>query len=259
MASENIDELFSKTLSGGYDDHAPWEAVCTLQRIGSSEVFHRAAEWCKAEDPLLRARGANVLAQLGKTADHPNNSFPEDSYLAISRMLRRESHELPLRAAIAALGHLKNPAAVWLMIENQVQFHPSPEVRFSVAVSLGSFANDPEAIAVLLLLMEDVDADVRDWATFGLGVQGNLNCDEICDALFRRLNDSDEDVREEAMVGLGKRKDDRVLPALIVELQQPDVTVRVIEAACEMLDMENARKDWSGDNYVAALRERFLR
>ncbi len=257
MAVEQIDELFARTLAGGYDDHASWDAVHVLRRIGSREVFGWAAEWCNSEDPLQRARGADVLAQLGKTAGHPSNSFPEDSYLVISRMLRRENHEWPLRAAIAALGHLGNPLAVPLIIENQFHFHPSAAVRFSVSFALGSFANDPEAIAVLLLLMEDADDDVRDWATFGLGVLGESNCDEICDALFRRVGDSNEDVREEAMVGLGKRKDERVLPSLIVELQQPNVTDRVIEAADEMLGMEEDRKDWSGDDYVAALRERF--
>jgi len=257
METEEIKGLFARTLSGDYDDDAAWDAVHALRRIGSREVFDRAAEWCKSEDPLQRARGADVLAQLGRKAGHPDNSFPEESYSVVSRMLRREKRQQPLRAAIAALGHLGNPSAVPLVIENQFHFHPSEEVRFSVAFALGAFANDPPAIAVLLLLMEDPDDDVRDWATFGLGVLGESNCDEICDSLFLRLSDSNEDVREEAMVGLGKRKDERVLPSLIVELQQPNVTRRVIEAAYEMLDMEEDCKDWSGDDYVAALRERF--
>ncbi len=257
MTSENIDELFARTLSGDYDDDAPWEAVRTLRQIGSRDVFDRAAEWCGSENPLQRARGADVLAQLGKTANHCSNSFPEESYDVVSRMLRREKDQQPLRAAIAALGHLDNSSAVPLIIENQFQFHPSAEVRFSVAFAFGAFPNDPHAIALLLLLMEDPDDDVRDWATFGLGVLSDSNCDEICDALFRRISDSNQDVREEAMVGLGKRKDKRVLPALIVELQQPSMTYRVIDAAREMLGMEEDRKDWSGDDYVAALRERF--
>lgn len=254
---EQIDELFTQTLCGEYDDDAPWEAVRMLRKIGSREVFERAALWCQAGDELRRARGADVLAQLGKTAEHPTNAFPEDSYAAISRMLRREKHALPLQAAIAALGHLGNPAAVALLIENQVQFHPSPDVRFDVAFALGCFANDPSAIAVLLLLTEDPDDSVRDWATFALATFSNSRCDEVCDALVRRLDDSSEEVREEAMVGLGRRVDERVLPSLIVELQQPTVTDRVIETACQMLIMEEERKDWRGDDYVVALREKF--
>jgi HEAT repeat protein len=257
MTSGNIDQLFAHTLEGDYDGDAPWEAVRALRHIGSREVFDRAAAWCKSENPLQRARGADVLAQLGKTADHRENNFPEESYQVISHMLRRENHERPLSSAISALGHLENPAAASLIIENQCHLHPSAEVRFAVAFALGSFGNDPDASAVLLLLMDDADDDVRDWATFGLGVQGDLDCDEIREALFRRISDSNEDVREEAMVGLSKRKDLRVLPSLIVELQQPTMTDRIIDAACELLDMQQHRKDWRGDDYVAALRERF--
>ena len=58
--------------------------------------------------------------------------------------------------------------------------------------------------------------------TFGLGVLGNTDSDEIREALVRRLTDSDEDVREEAMVGLGKRKDQRVLSTLLIALERPN-------------------------------------
>jgi HEAT repeat protein len=257
MAMEQIDELFAQTLRGDYDDDAPWQSVRALQRMGTREVCDRAVEWCRSEDELRRARGADILAQIGKTAEHPSNAFPEDSYAAISRMLRRENHARPLNSAISALGHLGNPAAAALLIENQVQFHPSPDVRCATAFALGSFADDPNAIAVLLLLMRDPDDDVRDWATFGLGTQSDSDCEEIRDTLLRRVSDSNENVREEAIVGLSRRKDTRVLPALIVELQQPDVTRLTLEAAREMLGMQEDREDWSGDDYVAALRERF--
>ena len=54
----------------------------------------------------------------------------------------------------------------------------------------------------LLRLTEDTDDDVRDWATFGLDVQGGADSAEIRDALFRKLTDRNADVREEAMAGL---------------------------------------------------------
>jgi HEAT repeat protein len=260
MASPEIDGLFAQTLIGDYDDELPWKAVSELRRIGTREVFDRAAAWCKSGNPMERARGVSVLAQLGKTGEHRANSFPEESYRAVSQMLQQENEIQPLNSAIHALGHLENPSAIPLIISYQQ--HPEPEIRFAVACALGSFASDPQAIQALIILTSDADDDVRDWAVFGLGNLGNADSTEIRDALLARLRDSNEDVREEAMVGLAKRKDQRVLPALIAALDQPEindpgVTVLTIEAAGAMLDMENERRDWSGAEYISALRERF--
>jgi hypothetical protein len=35
MTLEQIDELFTQTLTGDYDDHAPWEAVQKLRWMGT--------------------------------------------------------------------------------------------------------------------------------------------------------------------------------------------------------------------------------
>jgi hypothetical protein len=59
------------------------------------------------------------------------------------------------------------------------------------------------------------------------------------------------------MVGLGKRKDRRVLSALLSALEHPTVADRAVEAAFEMLDLQNEREGWKGIDYAAALRERF--
>jgi hypothetical protein len=59
------------------------------------------------------------------------------------------------------------------------------------------------------------------------------------------------------MVGLGKRKDQRVLSALLPALEQPNITERVIEAADLMLGIDNEREGWEGPDYVTALREKF--
>jgi HEAT repeat protein len=160
-----------------------------------------------------------------------------------------------LASAIAALGHLDNPSAVPLIAT--FSSHPNHEVRFNVAFALGCFPNDPVSVATLLQLTQDTEAEVRDWATFGLGVLGDTDSLEIRNALVRCFRDSDEDVREEAMVGLSKRKDRRVLSALLPALERPTMTVRVIEAAYLMLDMQAEREGWKGTDYAAALRARF--
>jgi HEAT repeat protein len=255
MSSEEIDALFAGTLAGEYDDAEPWGAVRELRRIGTREVFNRAVQFCKSSDPLWRARGLDVLAQLGRTAEHPANSFSEESFSIISGLLQHEKELLPLRSAIAALGFLDNPLAVPLIA--QYGTHPDASVRFQVACALGSYPNHPESANKLLVLMEDADEDVLDWATFGLGVRGDLDSAEIRDALLRRLGDSNVDAREEAMAALGKRRDRRVLSALLTALEHRPVAPRAIEAACQMIGRDLQDDDWEAGDYIAALRQRF--
>jgi hypothetical protein len=90
MPAREIDELFAQMLTGDHDDDEPGKAVHTLRRMGTREIFEKAAEWCRSDNPLARARGADVLGQLGKTAEHPSNIFPEESYAVISALVQRE-------------------------------------------------------------------------------------------------------------------------------------------------------------------------
>ena len=260
MSLHEIDHLFSQSLIGDYDDKLAWEAVSALQRIGTREVFDRAAAWCKSENPKERSRGACVLAQLCKTWEHQSNSFPEESYVAVCQMLQLENEVQPLSSAIHALGHLDNPAAIPLI--SSYQRHPVAEIRFAVACALGSFPNDPDSVQALMALASDVDDDVREWAVFGLGNQGNADSHEIRDALFQRISDPNKHVREEAIIGLAKRKDQRVLPALTAALMQPELddpraTMMTIEAAYLILGFDEERKDWGAAEYITALREQF--
>ena len=255
MATPDVEELFAETLVGGYDDDAPWKAVHALCRIGSREVFQIAAEWCTSADSLKRTRGVDVLAQLGKTADHPSNSFPEEAYCIIAGLLGTEKDIRALNSEITALGHPENPCAVPLI--TQYRTYQNEDVRYSVAFALGFFPEDPRSIDNLLLLMEDTDEDVRDWATFGLGTLSDCDSSEIREALFRRLDDTNTDVREEAMAGLGKRTDPRVVPYLTEALDRPPVSNCVIEASYQMLGMDAHREDWGTEGYAAALRSRF--
>ena len=260
MTAGEIDELFLQALGGDYDSESAWEAVSALRRIGTREVFDRAAAWCKSGNPMERARGADIVAQLGKTVEHQSNTFPEESYAVVTKMLHQEIEVQPLSSAIHALGHLNNPAAIHLL--SPYLRHPVAEVRFALACALGSFANDPESIQLLIALMSDTDDDVRDWAVFGLGNLGDSDSVEIRNALFSRLSDSNEKVREEAIVGLAKRKDTRVIPALLAALNQselvkPSATTLTIEAAVALLELDDERRDWGVADYAAALRERF--
>jgi HEAT repeat protein len=255
MGPEHMDEIFAQTLAGDYDDELPWEAVGTLRRLGSREVYDQAAEWCHSDNSLKRARGTDVLAQLGRTVEHPSNNFPDECFLIVSTLIQAEKDPLPLLPAVHALGHIGNPQAIPLVIAHRL--HPNADIRFAVACALGNFANDPLSVGPLLTLMQDADEDVRDWATFGLGVQGDLDSDEIREALHQRLTDPFRNVREEALAGLSKRKDQRALPTLISALQESETSDAVVEAAEEFLSSEERSADRTAGDYAAALKKKF--
>jgi HEAT repeat protein len=248
-------------MEGDYDDEddegGPWEAVSKLQAIASREVFDRAVQWCRNNKPAKRRRGVDILAQLGKTEDHPDVVFAAESYDVVTGVLEDELDTQVIDSCLVALGHLGNPEAVPLILDHRT--NSDPDVRFAVAFALSCFANDPAAIKALLQLMDDPDPDVRDWATFGLGVQGNADTPEIREALVERLDDGNPDTREEAVAGLGKRKDLRVLPDLLELLQQEEVSYGVVEAACHLLDLKEINEEWSADEYIEALTTRYAR
>lgn len=235
VSAESVQQLFSRTLEGAYDDREQWNAVSSLHRLGTRDVLDVAVQWCQSNDPLRRARGADVLAQLGKTAEHLSNFFPKESFAAISRLLETEREILPLSSAIFALGHLDDPSAIPAIYAYHA--HPSADVRYAVAFALGCFPNEAKAIEGLIKLTADVDGEVRDWATFGVGVLGDADSVQIRDALVARLSDVNQDAREEALVALAKRCDTRVLPQLFEMLRRSEVSSRVFEAASLMLGM----------------------
>lgn len=259
MTTEQLHELFQQTLQGDYEDEAPWDAVSKIRSNGSREVFSIAAEWLKDDNGLKRARAAAILAQLRLPSqvptDKPEWLFRDEAYPLIVEMLSKENDPMALDSGIAALGHLYNPAAIPIIASYSA--HSDENVRFSVACALGHFPNNPEAVSNLLILTHDDDSDVRDWAVFGLGVQGDADSPEIRDALVERIADGDEDVREEALVGLSKRRDLRALPVLRSLLDAPELKVRVAEAASAMLGLPSDPEDWEADDYKRALDETF--
>jgi len=259
-----IDALFRATLEGDYDDEddegGPWEAVSQLQAIATDEttaqpVFDKAVQWARHKQPAKRRRGVDILAQLGKTDEHPDVIFAPESYAVIVDVLEDELDLEVIDSCLVALGHLGIPSAVPLIVEHRK--NSDPDVRFAVAFALSCFADEPAAITVLLELMQDNDPDVRDWATFGIGVQSSADSPEIREALAERLDDGNPDTREEAVAGLGKRKDLRVLPDLLDLLQEEEVSFGVVEAACNLLDMPEINEEWGAEDYVEALTARY--
>ena len=67
----------------------------------------------------------------------------------------------------------------------------------------------------LIRLSRDEHSDVRDWATFALGMLASEDTEDLREALVARLDDPDAETRLEAVHGLALRGDPRAVePAL---------------------------------------------
>lgn len=263
MTSSVVEDLFDQTLVGDYDDDASWDAVSTLRSNGDRVIFETAALWLKSTNPLKRARAAAIMAQLRAPSrseeekKKPTWLFRDETFPLLVELVEGESNAMVLASGIAALGHLCNENAIPIL--ERYKEHSDEDVRFSVACALGNFPNDPQAISALIILARDPDSDVRDWAIFGLGVQGGADSPQIREVLLQGISDPNEDVREEATVGLGKRQDLRLLPSLRNMLDAPELKVRVAEAASAMLGLPEDPEEWVAEDYKKALDEKFGR
>lgn len=197
---KSVEELFAATLDGEYDDERPWDAVNTLRSLGTSEIFQEAVKFCNSLDPIKRARGIDVMAQLGKKIKVEGPHFDERVSICLHHI--SDSNVLVVRAAAFALAHFGTEQCVKELMN--LADHTDTVVREAAAFGLNG---QPEAAQSLIKLVEDEDDDVRNWATFSLGAITTGDTPEIRDALKNRLNDSFSEVSAEAMWGLALRKD----------------------------------------------------
>lgn len=255
MGEAEIDALFARTLTEDPEDEGRWEAIHALRAAGGRLIFSRAMSWCNSGDERKQLSGVDILAQIGKTFEHPVTAYANESYPLIESFLFGNPSTELKGSAIIALSHLENPAAIPLICS--FRGDPDAEIRLSVDHALGSFANDPQAVDALLELMHDEDEQVRNWATFGLGVLGDADSPTIREALLKRLSDSFPDAREEAMSALAKRKDLRVLPVLTELLQAETMSDCTEEAACLLLDLERIDNQRTPGKLLSDLHARF--
>ena len=206
------------------DEDQAWTAVVALHHRGTREVLEAARQLCQpAQGAHARRVGADILGQLGV----PQRSFPDECLEILLEAWAREQEEDVLHAIAVALGHLKDPRAIAPLSRGAT--HPSARVRYGVVFGLLTHTADL-AVHTLIQLSQDSDELVRDWATFGLGTQIDLDTPAIRDALAARLTDADPTTRIEACKGLLKRQDERLVAAVQRELSAPSDDDTLVEA-----------------------------
>lgn len=205
------------------DKEEYWHYIGALHGRGTIREFEAAAALCRSPDPGRREIGADILGQLGWSA----HAFQAESVAILIGLLTDDEDDVIASAAFS-LGHRNDPAAIPELC--RLIHHPNERVRLGVTAGL-SRHEDSRAIQTLIGLSNDDSDDVRNWATFRLGSQIDMDSPEIRDALSARLSEENQEIRGEALVGLARRGDQTVVNYIMKELTSDEINVLVLEAA----------------------------
>ncbi|MGW4650918.1 HEAT repeat domain-containing protein [Kitasatospora sp. NPDC004289] len=170
-------------------------------------------------DPAERELGCRLL---GNAADRHDDVKPE-AVAALVALAERETDSEVLAALARAVGQTYDQRAVPVLVT--LARHPDEDVRCQVATAFSSVATgepDGPDVRALIVLTRDEDPDVRDWATFTLGFQYEVDTAEIRAALWERTGDEHAGTREEGIRGLARRHDPRAVPLLADLLDDPE-------------------------------------
>lgn len=230
LIADHITSALRATADGDLD--ARWEHVCALHRDGSVDALHAALRLCNSAAPTERELGADILGQLGgsgPTSPHRAHSAP------VLLGLLHDLSEDVVSAALVSIGHLHIDVEAAVLVA--LSSHASKDVRYALAVALPS-SGGAVSSSLLIALMNDTDEEVRNWATFGLGSQREVDSPLIRDALLARTSDAHAETRGEAIAGLAIRQDPRVLEPLLRDLRASTVGRLTVEAARDLASSE---------------------
>jgi hypothetical protein len=208
LRAADVKELIRRALPLTEDDEDYWTLLHELRRRRERTVLEAALRLCGAGGTYERALGARMLEEL---VDDDERPFAAEVSPAAVALCTNERDPHVLGAATSLLGALKDPRGLEPLLG--LMDHDDPGLRLHVAMTLPHLLDETRpaerGVRALMVLMEDGDEVVRDWATAALGSMLDVDTPAVRDALARRLDDPDPVVFGEALVGLARRGDER--------------------------------------------------
>ena len=225
------DEKLFDRLSNNRSDSTYWDNVRELRSRPNNHVFEKAVELTNSKQPKDRKTGVNILAQLGVSP----RPFYDTTIVLFFNILEKETDTDIIEALLYAIGH-NNSVLNNEQIEKICSFKDFIYKESLVSASLG--IDNEKAIDTLIYLSENTSANVRNWATFGIGTQIERDTVPIREALWKRIKDKNEDTKFEAIAGLAKRRDKKVISIIQKELMTENYQGLLYEAITSMNDTQ---------------------
>lgn len=211
-----------------------WANVGELRKRPNKEVYNQAFKLASSESQKEKIIGIYVLAQLGFNPRF-QQSKTVDLYF---KLLKKEKSPKVISSILSSISH-NNENLNKIQILNLIEYktHKFADVRFELTLAISCLENE-NAIKTLIELSNDKDSDIRNWATFGIGRQLEIDTEDIRNALWNRINDSDFETKSEAIAGLADRMDKRIKDVIIYELKNGDYGTLLFESILKLNDKE---------------------
>jgi HEAT repeat protein len=187
------------------DWHFRWMAAQELAKRGDNQAIDVLLIALQHEDTGVRL---TAIWALGKLHD------PRATYGLIKAIQDQKEDHSVRQKAIGALGQQPVPEVVNILREALWD----PEVSSAAAHALAEI-HTPQAVEVLVVALQDQDADLRENATFALAEIGDPRAIEHLLAKLQEINEEDWEGRSFTIKTLAKLGNDpRIVKALLAEL-----------------------------------------
>ncbi|MFG2848681.1 HEAT repeat domain-containing protein [Kitasatospora sp. NPDC048296] len=212
-------------------DWDEYEALMRQAAGGGVESLGFGLGLLGSGDRAERAMGCDLLYH----ACDQNEAVRTTAAAALALLAEREKDVNVLCSLARAMERTCDGRAVPVLVA--LAGHPDAEIRGQVAVSFAGVLTglpDGPDIRALITLTRDECREVRNWATFTLGFQAEVDSPAIRSALWERTTDADPDTRAEGIRGLARRHDPRAVPLLRELLDDPEGTDVLTFSAAEI-------------------------
>ncbi|SEG07662.1 hypothetical protein SAMN05421847_1466 [Halpernia humi] len=207
-------KLLEKALNTKHEN-SYWNTVFQLRNFVDTEMIEKCFQLIESNEPKSQILGIDILSQLGTERKKIIKKLLK---IIFDIILRTDNEKLICSCLIAISHNNKNLTEKHLIILTSFKKSKSKEIRYALVFSLLSIENKI-AIETLILLTKDRSPKVRDWATFGIGTQLEIDNPRIREILYVRCFDKDDQTKQEAIKGLSNRNDERVFEIILEEIK----------------------------------------
>jgi hypothetical protein len=228
-SEESVASMFERAieLTRGIDDRAGFDLIAKI--IERRDKAFDIAVWrLRAGDDTERALAVYILGVLSAA----RNEAEPDMVARLVEVGKREKSSGVQHALAVAFRHSNDPRAIPLLL-NWLKSGEATFRRSVVETLSGCIERNrgPEGMDELIRTTNDHIDEVRNWATYGLGLIIRRDNAKIRDALWARVDDENPDTRRAAVAGLARRRDQGIIPVVLAALQGDEVARLDLEAA----------------------------